>query len=166
MKRILLGLCIVMTVGGMIWLGIRVTPEEVLVQNADFSAFKASRTADFSTLSTKDMLLYALENEEYAIHLYEGAIQEYGEIRPFANRLPSKLKRKFYIENVMEELGIQKPKSLDDLVAPTGLSKELYEAETEEFEVYNRDMYKIFLQNTAPDQVHELFEELFEGSLS
>lgn len=142
------------------------TAENILMEQeqsaaADFGAKSAFEKVD---LNIEEMLRYAIQDEYLARQEYELIIEEYGEQRPFINIIKAEEYHIEMLKEIYETYGYEVP--VDNAIEHTVLPESLEEAFDigVQAEIDNIAMYEMFLENELPNDIHDVFIVLRDGS--
>lgn len=115
-------------------------------------------------LSLSDMLTYAISDEYVAHAEYALIMEEFGNVRPFANIIKAEQTHIDALLPLFAELGIAAP--ANDGAAHTLAASSLTEAFQAgvNAEVTNIAMYDLFLEQPLPAKVRAVFESLLRAS--
>ena len=142
--------------------GIQQSDADIQEQSeADFGAKGALVGQDFTL---EEMLEYAIQDEYLARQEYESIMEEYGEQKPFSNIIKAEethigLLKELY---VAYEIAIPEDTAIDHVIVPDSLDI-AYDVGVQA-EIDNIAMYELFLEQSLPDEVRDVFIELRDAS--
>ncbi len=138
----------------------------VLDGPVDLTGYGSMGALADENLTLEEMLTYALEDEYYAHTEYEMILDKFGDVRPFSNIVGSEQTHINALIPLFEAYDYRVP---DDESAGLVTIPDTFEEALglcAEAEVYNIDMYEVFLEQEVPDDVRTVFEQLKRASES
>ena len=126
--------------------------------------FGAAGAGRDSALDLPKMLTYAIQDEYLAQAEYQFIIRSFGEVRPFTNIIKAEKTHIDMLKPLFKTYGVMVPAdtAMDHIIKTNSIKTSL--AAGVQAEIDNINMYELFLKQSLPADVQDVFKRLLNAS--